>query len=173
MDTELHQSFGWDHACEALHDLLRLVLLVVGEDPGDEVHEDQSDANHHVVFVEYALVDFSEDHSSEAEGGGDPEQGREAAEHDLEELDPPRSPLGRGECVGAVPLQPGLGRLRGEAVVEVCLELHGEVVQGHGVLVRVGGALLHAGAGFFRSAHLERCRSSAAQDCSGAQLVFD
>lgn len=173
MGPELHQSFGWDHACEALHDLVRLVLLVVGEDPGDEVHEDQSDANHHVVFVDTTFFGVVDDDSNEAEDGAGPEQGREAAEHDLEELDPLRGPLGRGEGVGAVPLQPGLGRLRGEAGVEVCLELLGEVVQGHGVLVRVGGALLHAGAAFFRSAHLERCRSSAAQDCSGAQLVFD
>ena len=107
----------WDEVLERVHDLARLGLLVVLEDAGNNDHGGQHNTEVQVVHV--GMVDGGrlEAVGEEAEDGSDPEEGGEAAEQVLAELDPLRGGLGRGEGVGTVQFEV-LRRLLGSQTLE-------------------------------------------------------
>lgn len=95
----------WDEVLERVHDLARLGLLVVLEDAGDDDHGGQHDAQVQVVHVRVLDGGRLEAVGEEAEDGSDPEEGGEASEQVLAELDPLGGGLGRGEGVWSVQLE--------------------------------------------------------------------
>ena len=105
LDSVAHDgALGRDHVLEGLHHLGARVLLVELEAAGDEDDEDEDAAEVEVVLrdVVVAVLDAHDDEGDEAEGGPSPEEGGEAEEHRLEELDDEGRLLGRRECVGAI-----------------------------------------------------------------------
>ena len=110
-------------AGEALHDLGGLVLLVEGEDAGDDHHEGQHHAQVQVVVRRLLQGGGLDAVGQEAEHRAQPQQHREPAEERLEELDPDWRGGRRRQGVGAVPLEVDLGLGLGEAGLGAALVL--------------------------------------------------